>query len=288
MSKKTEKVELRISPEAKERLLALSRTRDETVSQLVRSLIDDALDGRRDAIAPTGDPMFMRASLQRLKTFAASGAAVAVLALGWTLTAQTEVAAQTEARVMFAEFDLNNDGAVTEEEFAAHMAREQRLEEAAAAPEAADLACAADWERLEAEEEEAAEAGAETQEEEEASGWAGVLAEFDQDDNKRIDFQELRRPFLAEREEEFAALDADGDGSITRAELAAKLHAEAKEGLADAEAMADRLSAPCLEAIRAEASTRDADQLDAEARAAFAEIDQDLDGAVSREEFVAH
>ena len=241
MSKKTEKIELRISPEAKARLLELSRSRDETVSQLIRTLVDDALHGRHPATATTGDPM--SPSFHRLKTFAASSAAVFALALGWSLYAQTEVAAQTEARVMFAEFDQNSDGTVTKEEFEAQLAREQRLE-AAAASEGVDVdaVCQADWERIEAEAEPAEPKAGSAEAEEDA--WANVLAEFDQDDDNRIDFQELRLPFIAEREEEFAAIDANNDDSITRAEFAANLHKEAKEGLAEAEQLADRLSAP--------------------------------------------
>lgn len=290
MSKKTEKIELRISPEGKARLTTLSRARGETVSELIRALVDDALAGRTRPLASKGDAAMTRSTLisrnARLKTVALAGAGALALAIGWSFAAQTPAAAQTEARVVFAEFDHNLDGVVTKAEFA----ERRRLERLAEAREddPIDAACAADFARLDALERQAEgfDAGredpAETPLVEDAAAEdAEIFAEFDGDKDGAIEFREVRRFFIAEREERFDEMDRDFDGYLSRDEFSASL-----DDAWLAELAAEPIGNACRIAVEAALAERSDVASAREARTEFAVLDADLDGEISREEFV--
>lgn len=285
MSKKTENIEIRVSPELKEAISRLSKSRGQSMSEAIRDLL------AREVAAPSTEKRgaFVMPRLPfpiPLKTTLAA-MSVGVLAMAYTLSAQHPASAYSEAelRMLFAEYDRNDDNIVTPEEFAAIIAVEEAEEEAERAEEADDLdapfptACAGTFLEEEYLEEIAAPEARDIDQE---------FAELDSNGNKELEFAEFQAMRVAERARLFIEHDHDGNGFVTLAELTEDLMPAALDELR-ADLTEEGIPAPCVEIILA-AETKERAEEDEdpvlEARLIIAEHDLDRDGRVGLMEFI--
>lgn len=261
MSKKTETIELRVSPELKSELRALSDERGRSVSDLVRELIGRELDGAADPQPVSGGSPMTHRPLRRAGRLALAALPILGLAMLYSLPGQRPAVASPEIRVTFAELDRNGDGAITEPEFAAAMA--------AAPLPPVPAACAGTWL-----EHEALRTPADIVRDE--------MAYLDANADGTITYDELEARLIAERADEFLQLDADGDGFVTLD--------EARVAMSDELARDDGLGVACSAALEAqEAAALGGEALPAEeaARLEIAAVDADRDGRVTLEEYLA-
>ncbi|WP_350333492.1 EF-hand domain-containing protein [Coralliovum pocilloporae] len=117
MSKKTETIEVRISPEVKAEFSALCKARGKPLSQIVRTLVEREISTSADDHFSRGISPMTQALSGKWKSFALSTVAVATLAIGWNIAVQTPVTAQSGVRVTFAMLDRNEDGVISRDEF---------------------------------------------------------------------------------------------------------------------------------------------------------------------------
>lgn len=274
MSKKTEMIEVRVSPELKAQLSQLCKSRGQAMSQLIRQLVQAEIsESAKDATQSELGAM-ARSGTRKLRQFGLAGVSLVALALAWNIAAQKPVAAQMEARVTFAEMDRNEDGIITREEYDRYTKEAfgfvsvevegngtfEQIEEL-------DLpkACEEDFAGSEPED---ADLEAVTEE----------FSDYDANDDGRLVYEELRRAIRKRRAEEFAELDGDGDGFLTRKEFDGELAVtflDADSGLGPA--CAEALAAQDTEFLRGES-----DGL----RMAFATMDENRDNRISRREYL--
>lgn len=114
MPKKTEKIEIRVSPELKGQLKEHSSQKGEPLSQIIRFAIDKELS-QPEAGAPRN---YLMSSVASRSRFAAASFIVLVCigAIG-SFGANRPALAQASARVAFAEIDKNRDGKIDRAEF---------------------------------------------------------------------------------------------------------------------------------------------------------------------------
>lgn len=269
MSKKTETIEVRISPELKSQLGEVCKQRRQTMSRLIRQLVEDEISDFAQDSTGSGMSKMARTGSRRLRDLGLVGVSLVALALAWNVATQAPAAAQAEVRITFAEMDRNEDGVVTREEFE-RFAREEfvlDLDEGKGAGDEALLlpkACEVDF---------AAPDDAEVTEE-----VAEAFSDYDADKDGRLRYEELQTAMAQERREEFDEIDGDSDGFLSRKEFKSLMAGEDPRGN-------EGLSPECrqeLAKLDAEAVSLDAEDL----RLAFIAMDQDRDNRISREEFI--
>jgi hypothetical protein len=118
VSKKTETIEVRVSPELKEQVTEVSRQRGQSISTLIRLLLRREVSGSAEGVG-TKEQIVSLAKSNRVMAFGMSAVAMIALAIGWNVVTQQDVAARADARVAFAEMDMNHDGVISREEHAA-------------------------------------------------------------------------------------------------------------------------------------------------------------------------
>ena len=260
MSKKTEQIEIRMSPELKGALSDLAKRRDRSMSDLVRGMIDAEVQGTRMEPPLTGDMTMQRYNPfpHALRT-AVFVLPVLALAATYLLSANSPVSASAEVRVVFAELDANRDGQVSPEEYARHLTQEDEVAEVGDCDPATHSDCTA------------------------LNVARAEIAMLDSDDDGLIAFGELRAILMRDRAEEFLEVDADGNGFVTPDELAAvSAYWQSEQG--------EPLSDACTSLIMAETTERAATTcgLDEDLTRDLAAWDSDRDGQVSLLEFLAY
>lgn len=274
--KKTSTIELRVSPELKDAALRLSSARGQSVSETIRGLLSAELDGAGGGATQGANWM----SETMRKPWAKGGAmalSVGALAVAYSLAGQgvANASVGAEARVTFAELDLNADMVITADEYALVIAQDRETEpedmlEVPAACEGTFIA-----EEIAAERAELAIAPAALASEE--------VAYLDSDGSGGVSFDELEAFLVAERAREFLEYDDDGNGFVTLGEvedlLAGELEADEAADLAE-----EGLTEDCIEAVTGGDDDEDFDPADT--RLLMAEYDADRDGRVSLVEFL--
>lgn len=254
MSKKTETIEIRVSPELKQRVSALSGERGVSTSKLVRQLLQDEISAGASEQTATGFRI-MTSTSNRAVTLGMSCLAVIALAVGWNLAIQGQVAARADVRVAFAEMDLDNDGVITRQEHAEFikMAEMDEALPGGKLPAAceADLAGAMDQDPI--------------------ADFAG----FDADDNGEVVYTELLDAFIRMHTEAFKRYDIDGNGFLNRNEFTAGL---AGDGI--------DLGKECEEALAALMLQEDEPDFDEEVKMTFAILDENRDRKITLPEFL--
>ena len=274
MSKKTETIEVRISPELKARLSEVCESRGQAMSQLIRQLVQAEIsDSAQDSTQSESGAM-ARSGRRKLRELGTAGVSLLILALVWNLAAQTPAAAQMEARITFAEMDRNDDGIITREEYDLYTKEsfvlgpvEAEGEGAVEEVEACELpqACEADFAASETDDP-ALETVAE------------AFQDYDLNDDGRVVFDELRRAIRKRRAQEFAELDGDADGFLTRKEFDAEFSVAVLDGETG-------LSPACVEALAAQDAAFLQGASD-DLRMAFATMDENRDNRISRREYL--
>ncbi len=265
MTKKTESLELRLSPELKDALSNVSKSRGAPMSQIVRSLVEREVNGGSQAtIAEKG-------SIMTNPTFARVAAA-SVIILGiasLSLVAETSPAsAGATARMTFAEFDRDGDGAVTPDEFNAVMtgwdADIVEEDDAFVLPAACDAVFDNDAD--------------------EEIGSDALFAEYDLDQNGTVSFAEVKIATEAQLTIEFQDADQNGDGLLSMDEATDR-------PLTVAELVAAEIPNACAEALVAQDAEMRAEhdgEFDdpVEQRIQFAAMDVNLDGHITMTEYL--
>ncbi len=273
MSKKTETIEIRVSPELKQALARLSSDRGASMSAFVRSLVDQEVQGTRRN--PDGDMHMFTLSKSRLAKVGLAALPVLALSGLYAFSSNTPVAASPQFRVAFAELDRNGDAAITRDEYLAHLNAEMADEDPFIVP----AACKGTY----------IEEDAAMTPEDRASEDIGIV---DADGNGTVSYDELAALLTRERAEEFLEVDENANGFVTLAELSLAFldpqEAQADEVAYDDE---DGLSAACvaaLEALERAEWEDDEGETEDDLRLWMAEIDADRDGQVSLMEYLEH
>lgn len=258
MSKKTESLEIRVSPELKTELQRMSAARDRTMSDVVRDLIARQIDGRGPNPTLESEPIMIRNTSRHL--LRAGLVALPALALGlvYTATLQTPAVASTEARIFFAELDQNRDGSVSAEEYAHFLTVEEDF--------IAEPDCNEQGEPCSAEELATAE-----------------VDRIDADGDGSVSYAELEAVILRGLAEEFLDFDIDENGFVTPDEAALAMAFFAREDGED-------VTAECVSLLDSETTTGAQNVCGDphETMIEIAERDTDRDGRVSLLEFLAN
>lgn len=253
MSKKTETIEIRVSPELKERVGSLSGERGVSTSRLVRQLLQDEISAGASEETATRSRV-MTSPSRRAVTLGLSGLALMALAVGWNLATQGQVSARADVRVAFAEIDLDNDGVITRQEHAEFM---KMIDVQEALPDGKlPVACEADLDDA-------------------MDDPFGNFAGIDADDNGEIVYTELLNAFIRTHTEAFQRYDMDGDGFLNRNEFTAGLAGEGMD-----------LGKECDEALMAVALMDDEPGFHEEVRVAFTTLDENRDRKITLPEFL--
>ncbi len=265
MTKKTESLELRLSPELKDALSNVSKSRGAPMSQIVRSLVEREVNGGSHATTAE------KGSIMTNPTFArVVAASVVILGIAsLSLIADTSPAsAGATARMTFAEFDRNGDGAVTPDEFNAVMSGwdAEVIEEED--PFALPAACAAVFDDAE----------------DDKANSDNLFAEYDLDQDGTVSFDEVRVATEAQLTMQFHDMDENGDGLLSMDETL-------DQPLTVAELVADHIPNDCAEALvaqEAELLAEYGEDFDdpVEQRIQFAAMDVNMDGHITMTEYL--
>ncbi len=117
MAKKTETIEVRMSPDLKLELSELSKQREQPMSQVIRQLIKQELSSTEMQNNATGDTIMSGKLKSQMMKLGGSGVAVLALALMWNVSVQNTASADAGIRITFAAMDANEDGVITKGEF---------------------------------------------------------------------------------------------------------------------------------------------------------------------------
>ncbi|MEJ6401979.1 EF-hand domain-containing protein [Yoonia sp. 2307UL14-13] len=257
MTKKTETLELRLSPELKEALSDVSKSRNTPMSQIVRSLVECEISPQ--TIPKNGkDLTMMTPTWTKMLTASACMLGLASLSL---LSNPGNAAALATARVTFAEFDLNADGKITPDEF-----------------EEVEAAWLAEDALTDAEEPTLPTACAALFEEEGIGGSEDGFASYDLNGDGQITFDEVTVMTEAMLTLEFQDLDHDGNGLLSEGEMTSI-------SFTVDDLIEDGLDAACATVL----VEREKEWFDDDAvfdTSFFASIDTNLDGHVTMSEFI--
>ncbi len=275
--KKTEQIEIRVSPELKDAVGRLSEARRQSMSETIRDALARELNGSADTSNQSEGLSMTKFAQSPVARYGAIAASILALAGVYSFTAQGVAVASVgaEARITFAEADLNDDGLITRDEFAARIAfeREEDPEEIPVVPEACIGTFIAD---------EIAEEAAElTAPPDDAA--AARLALVDTDRDGGMSFEELEAFIYGEKARDFIDYDMDENGYVTLDEVKVLL---AQEDLDEERAALaeEGLSAACIDAVIVENPFHD----DVDPKVVLAEFDIDRDGRVSLMEYLEH
>ncbi|MEM9782909.1 MAG: EF-hand domain-containing protein [Pseudomonadota bacterium] len=262
MSKKTESIEIRVSPELKAALAARARDEGRSMSDLVRALIDRPSGVGGTSATPTGEPKMILPSRSGIVKAAVLSLPIAALGIVYALSAQTTATASSHFRVIFAQLDANADGEVTSAELARFLELEEEFE-----PEPD---CATTDEPCTALEEAELE-----------------IARHDSDGNAVITYEELEAYMLRERAAVFIEHDLNENGFVTAEEMALFRAFEMIEDGAAVPA-ACRALVEAEDPVGALEACGERDDILAEIRIEMAEADANRDGRVALLEFLTH
>lgn len=263
-SKKTETIEIRLSPELKSALGQISRGRGRSMSEMVRDLIEGEVDGPRPSNLNGDHPMTLPNPARLWRMFALTVPVVALAAL-YLLTAQGAASASEEARVVFAELDRDGNGLVTQPEVEAFLTSEGWMPEAACGTPDEDPCTLAEMA-------------------------ASQLDRVDSDGDGTASFQEVSALILRDRAVDFLDMDIDENGYLSVDELVAgelywvidEPEIAAEEGIEISAPCADQFAAEMLDGIAVTCGFA------AEARVELAVYDVNQDGRISLMEFLEH
>ena len=122
MSKKTESIEIRGSPELKSALAEVSTCKGRSMSDTVRDLIEGEVEGRgQPTPTPAGEPVMLKSAATQSLRAALIAVPVLALATLYLFSAQSPATANAEIRVFFTEVDVNADDRITLEEVNAFL-----------------------------------------------------------------------------------------------------------------------------------------------------------------------
>lgn len=278
MSKKTESIEFRLSPELKEDLAQRSAASGQTMSGYLRNLVSDDMTG--GVSSAKGDPDMTTLFPKSVTRLSLMALPALLLAGGYMVSSGMVAQASPEVRLAFAEMDVNGDGKVTEAEYIAVFTGT----DLGMPP----LPAACKGTAVETEFNQPLEAVMREE-----------LQSIDANADKLISYDELSAFMMRDVAEMFLEADADGNGFVTQAEVIAVENAEPMnaEELAEAEAESG-ISSACIAALEAEDRTPfltielggdEADLSDeAAARLFIAEYDENRDGRLSLDEVIAN
>lgn len=279
MSKKTDSIEVRLSPELKARLARESAASGTTMSGYVRDLIVAGEGSAKpDGVSP------MKLAQTTVLTALPAAILAAVVFGGATATATPQL------RVEFAEMDMNGDGVVTADEYAKLLSMDGLDDDLT---DQLPAACAADPVFMAMTDEPAFDP---------AQAAKADLAEMDANGDAKVTYEELFNAEMSARAQDFLHLDADGNGVLDVSEILAEFsmsfdlfeHSGAQDNQPD-------VGAACIAALekmggvpddlagdgQALDQALDQDALTHEARLLIAELDANRDGVVSLHEFLA-
>lgn len=271
MSKKTETIEIRVSPELKSDLARRSQRAGRSMSDVVRGLIEaEAGGGPVPQLTQGGSPM-TRSQKPALARAFAFGFPVLALAGVYLAFSQTPVSASAEIRSHFASVDRNLDGLVSADEVRMVLVEDEWE---------ADPVCGT----------------AEAEPDEPCTLDAAVTMQLDRadsDGNGTVDFEEFEAVSLRDRAEDFLYFDIDENGYVTADEYAGHelwdlldpeiaAQVEAEDGFV--------LNAACRAQLEAEELLGLAEicGVTYEVGVELAAFDSDRDGRVSLREFLEH
>lgn len=271
MSKKTESIEVRLSPELKQSLNELGTQRGQAMSSIVRSLVEQEIAGST-SFSPQQKgqkpmPQFFKIPQTSFKSGVLALSTLIALGIGLNTMTINVAAANEDVTHLFEEADTDGNGVVTTDEF--NVFFEEDI--ADAADDAMDLedikvplACEADlaiirnhdW-SLDVQQE-AVE----------------FFAEMDQNKDGKLDLQEVVTNFETSARSEFYALDTDKNGVVRLSEFLTIAKTDTLP-----KALSEKVSSRCQQAIAAEEEFFLAEE--------FAELDENEDFVLSLVEYQA-
>ena len=258
MSKKTESIEIRLSPELKSALSRISDGKGRSMSEMVRGLIEGEVAGGGISQPLHGEPIMLRSTFSRAMRAFAFAIPILALAAVYLVSAQSPARANSEIRVFFSEVDANGDDRITLPEVEAFIAEDWE----------ADPDCAADSDPCTVTEH------AQFQ-----------LNRADADGSADVSYAEFEAVNIRDWAEDFLDVDIDENGILTADEMvAAELYWAIQRG---ADEIAT-LPAACLAQAEAEvvAGLAVACGFEAEGRAELAAYDADRSGGVTLLEYM--
>lgn len=262
--KKTETIEIRLSPELKSALGRFSEGQGHSMSEMVRGLIERGIAGPLP-IPNSGDPTMTRFIPRRVVRSTAFAIPVLVLAALYLVTAQSPATASEEARVFFAELDSNGDGGVSQTELESFLQADGWEPDADCGNDGADP-CALT---------------------EVAAFYLDIV---DSDRDGIADFEEVSALVMRERAEAFLDMDVDENGFLSMDEIVLGEIAWMIEAPEEAAEEGYVLAQACLDQVRDETLAQLAATcgFEADARVEMAVYDTSRDGRVSLEEYLDH
>lgn len=277
MSKKTETIEIRLSPELKADLKAMCSKQGQPVSKLVRRLVEQELSQNQSFDNEKGDGFMALTGRKNWKTLAATTAMALTLAISWNVMTQPAAMAQAQVRASFAMIDQNEDGVITQTEFE----NEQMM----------DSFMLLDDERGTHQEDEflaqlSSECRQSFKKAIKAEGLELDINDFKETDlNKdgKVSYQEYLDAYTKTLREEFELLDQDKNGVLTKVELMQDLENNQQE--LEALPIAQSCKKEIEQILKAEEAQNAKYDKNA-TRIAWAILDANRDNQVSFEEFL--
>lgn len=283
MSKKTESIEFRLSPELKEDLARRSASDGQTMSGYLRDLVANDMTG--GVSSAKGDPVMMKIFPQSVTRYSLMALPALLLAGGYLVSAGMVAQASPDVRVAFAEMDVNGDGLISEEEYFG-FAMDDMGEMPPLPAVCAGTDIAKDFE---------------APRQDELREELGLL---DANADKSISFDELAAVISRSKAEMFLETDLDGNGFVTAEEIvAASRHPAPTESEIKDVAEGLGTSVECLKALdepglmdepgvmdgevfelESDGSVSDAEM----ARLMIAEFDLDRDGRLTLAEMLSN
>ncbi|MEM1237737.1 MAG: EF-hand domain-containing protein [Pseudomonadota bacterium] len=267
-SKKTETIEIRVSPELKDALSERASKAGRSMSEVVRGAIETQVAGSPQL---SGVNPMLKSPLTRAAQLTLATIPAVALASVYLFSAQSPVSASAEIRSDFAFFDADADDAITQSEVIAALRGE-------------------DWEPVEACETGTADADEPCTIEAAAADHFGRA---DANGDGRVSFDEFEYVMLRDRAEDFLYLDLDESGQISLDEYAGVNLIELLDPEIAAIVLEEegfQLSAECSAQLEAEEVSGLAAVcgVEQDLRAEMAIYDADRNGQVSLQEFLDH